>query len=154
MTDSPNTTTGRHTPLRFRFHVAMAGALGLGGDLTSWSEAELAETAELVAVYKAIRPLVQRGLHHRVAPAGGPVTAVHYAAPDDSEHVLLTWRPSTRFGHRPPRTAARPRPRGPLPGRGGGPDPQRRRPRTPRHRPPAARRRPRQQPDPAPPRRP
>ncbi|MFE7512190.1 alpha-galactosidase [Streptomyces sp. NPDC057540] len=101
VTDSPNTATGRRTPLRFRFHVAMAGALGLGGDLTSWSEDELDETAALVTAYKAIRPLVQRGHQHRVAPADGPVTAVHYAAPDDSEHVLLTWRPTTRFGHRP-----------------------------------------------------
>lgn len=100
VTDSPNTATGRRTPLRFRFHVAMAGALGLGGDLTSWSEEELAEAAGLVAEYKLIRPLVQRGHQHRVAPAAGPVTAVHYAAPDDSEHVLLVWRPTTRFGHR------------------------------------------------------
>lgn len=100
VTDSPNPATGRRTPLRFRFHVSMAGALGLGGDLTSWSEEELAETAELVARYKEIRPLVQRGHQHRVA-AGGPVTAVHYAAPDDSEHALLVWRPTTRFGHRP-----------------------------------------------------
>ncbi|MEU7072133.1 alpha-galactosidase [Streptomyces narbonensis] len=100
VTDSPNPTTGRVTPLRFRFHVAMAGTLGLGGDLTSWSEEELAETAELVATYKEIRPLVQRGLQHRVA-TGGPVTAVHYAAPDDSEHAILVWRPTTRFGHRP-----------------------------------------------------
>ncbi|MGW9115090.1 alpha-galactosidase [Streptomyces sp. NPDC055663] len=100
VTDSPNTATGRRTPLRFRFHVAMAGALGLGGDLTSWSEEELAEAAGLVAEYKLIRPLVQRGHQHRVAPATEPVTAVHYAAPDDSEHVLLAWRPTTRFGHR------------------------------------------------------
>ncbi|MFD8210241.1 alpha-galactosidase [Streptomyces sp. NPDC059695] len=101
VTDSPNTATGRRTPLRFRFHVAMAGALGLGGDLTSWSEDELDETAALVTAYKAIRPLVQHGHQHRVSPADGPVTAVHYAAPDDGEHVLLTWRPTTRFGHRP-----------------------------------------------------
>ncbi|MCX5394892.1 alpha-galactosidase [Streptomyces sp. NBC_00094] len=100
VTDSPNTTTGRRTPLRFRFHVAMAGALGLGGDLTSWSEEELAEATELVARYKEIRPLVQRGHQHRVTPPG-PVTAVHYAAPDDSEHALLVWRPTTRFGHGP-----------------------------------------------------
>ncbi|MFJ9575486.1 alpha-galactosidase [Streptomyces sp. NPDC101191] len=100
VTDSPNPATGRSTPLRFRFHVAMAGALGLGGDLTRWSEDELAEAAELVARYKEIRPLVQRGVQHRVAPSG-PVTAVHYAAPDDSEHVLLVRRPTTRFGHHP-----------------------------------------------------
>lgn len=78
----------------------MAGALGLGGDLTAWSVEELAEAAELVAAYKGIRPLVQRGHLHR-ATTGGAVTAVHYAAPDDSEHVLLTWRPTTRFGHPP-----------------------------------------------------
>ncbi|KQX56383.1 alpha-galactosidase [Streptomyces sp. Root66D1] len=100
VTDSPNVATGRRTPLRFRFHVSMAGALGLGGDLTSWSEEELAETAELVALYKRIRPLVQRGQQYRVTPPG-PVTAVHYAAPDDSEHAVLVWRPTTRFGHRP-----------------------------------------------------
>ncbi|MFH8518529.1 alpha-galactosidase [Streptomyces gelaticus] len=100
VTDSPNPATGRRTPLRFRFHVAMAGALGLGGDLASWSDEELEEAAELVAQYKQIRPLVQRGIQHRVAP-GGSVTAVHYAAPDDSEHVVLVCRPSARFGHRP-----------------------------------------------------
>uniref|UniRef100_UPI00117DEC67 GH36 C-terminal domain-containing protein n=1 Tax=Streptomyces sp. NRRL B-24572 TaxID=1962156 RepID=UPI00117DEC67 len=100
VTDSPNPTTGRSTPLRFRFHVAMAGALGIGGDLTSWSDEELEEAAELVALYKRIRPLVQRGHQHRVGP-GGPVSAVHYAAPDGDEHVVLVWRPTTRFGRRP-----------------------------------------------------
>jgi alpha-galactosidase len=100
VTDSPNPATGRCTPLRFRFHVAMAGALGLGGNLMSWSDEELEEAAELVAQYKRIRPLVQRGHQHRLAP-DGPVTAVHYASPDDSEHVLLVWRPTTRFGLRP-----------------------------------------------------
>ncbi|MEV5969636.1 alpha-galactosidase [Streptomyces sp. NPDC051921] len=100
VTDSPHPATGRSTPLRFRFHVAMAGALGLGGDLTSWSEDELAEAADLVAQYKRIRPLVQRGVQHRLTPPG-PLTAVHYAAPDGSEHALLAWRPGTRFGHGP-----------------------------------------------------
>ncbi|WP_329417970.1 alpha-galactosidase [Streptomyces sp. NBC_01268] len=100
VTDSPNITTGRRTPLRFRFHVAMAGALGIGGNLTEWSDEELAEAAELVARYKEIRPLVQRGIQHRVTPAG-PVHAVHYAAPDGDDHVLLVWRPTTRFGHAP-----------------------------------------------------
>lgn len=100
VTDSPNVTTGRLTPLRFRFHVAMSGALGLGGDLTAWSEEELDEAAGLVAEYKRIRPLVQYGLQHRLTGAGG-VSAVHYAAEDGGEHALLAWRPSARFGHQP-----------------------------------------------------
>ncbi|GLW01452.1 alpha-galactosidase [Streptomyces lavendulae] len=100
VTDSPNVTTGRLTPLRFRFHVAMSGALGLGGDLTAWSEEELDEAAGLVAEYKRIRPLVQYGRQHRVRGAEG-VSAVHYAAEDGGEHAVLAWRPSARFGHRP-----------------------------------------------------
>ncbi|MGO4458144.1 alpha-galactosidase [Streptomyces sp. M-16] len=100
VTDSPNVTTGRLTPLRFRFHVAMSGALGLGGDLTTWSEEELDQAAGLVAAYKRIRPLVQYGVQYRVEGTGG-VTAVHYAAEDGGEHAVLAWRPSARFGHPP-----------------------------------------------------
>ncbi|WP_405486764.1 alpha-galactosidase [Streptomyces sp. NBC_00096] len=100
VTDSPNVSTGRRTPLRFRFHVAMAGALGLGGDLTGWSGEELDEAAALVARYKEIRPLVQYGLQHRLGAPDG-VTAVHYAAADGGEHAVLAWRPSARFGHQP-----------------------------------------------------
>ncbi|MFG2823782.1 alpha-galactosidase [Kitasatospora sp. NPDC048365] len=98
VTDSPNPATGRTTPLRFRFHVAMAGALGLGGDLTRWSEEELAEAADLVAAYKRIRPLVQHGDQYRLTTEAG-TTAVHYAAADGTEHAVLAWRPTTHFGH-------------------------------------------------------
>ncbi|MFJ9516840.1 GH36 C-terminal domain-containing protein [Kitasatospora sp. NPDC101801] len=103
----PPTTTGRTAPLRFRFHVAMAGGLGLGGDLTGWSEAELAEAAALVARYKQIRPLVQRGRRHRLTGGGG-VTAVHHASEDGTDHAVLVWRPVTRFGHQPPPALALP----------------------------------------------
>nr|WP_104820655.1 alpha-galactosidase [Kitasatospora sp. MMS16-BH015] len=100
VTDSPNGATGRATPLRFRFHSAMAGALGLGGDLSRWTEAELAEAAELVARYKEIRPLVQLGHQHRLT-LDEATTAVHYAAPDGTAHAVLVRRPTTRFGHPP-----------------------------------------------------
>jgi alpha-galactosidase len=98
--DSPSPITFRETPLRFRFHVAMAGALGIGGNLTTWSEEEIAEAAALVAEYKEVRPLVQRGIAHRIETSDG-VSGVHYAAPDDSEHAVLVWRPAMRFAHEP-----------------------------------------------------
>ncbi|MEY9906342.1 alpha-galactosidase [Catenulispora sp. MAP12-49] len=98
--DSPNPITFRETPLRFRFHVAMAGALGIGGNLTAWSEEELAEAAALVAEYKEVRPLVQRGVAYRLQTPDG-LTGMHYAAPDDSEHAVLVWRPAMRFAHEP-----------------------------------------------------
>jgi alpha-galactosidase len=100
VTDSPNPMTFRETPLRFRFHVAMAGVLGIGGDLTKWPAEELAEAARLVAEYKEVRPLVQRGIAYRLQSADG-VSGVHYAAPDDAEHAVLVWRPTLRFGHEP-----------------------------------------------------
>lgn len=69
VTDSPNTQlNGRVSSLRFRFVSAMAGVLGVGGDLTGWSEEELAEAAGWVALYKEIRPVVQHGDLYRLRP--------------------------------------------------------------------------------------
>jgi len=90
VTDSPNFLTGRELPLSFRFHVAMAGALGVGGDLLGWTDAELAEAAELIAVYKEIRPVIQRGRLYRLASVlSGSFAASQYVADDDV--VVLGW---------------------------------------------------------------
>ncbi|WP_433381337.1 alpha-galactosidase [Streptosporangium sp. CA-115845] len=97
VTDSPHFLTGRELPLRFRFHVAMAGVLGVGGDLSRWSAAERAEAAELVAIYKEIRPVVQHGVHHRLGEP--PLTGAQYVA--DDRVVVLAWRLSSRFGAPP-----------------------------------------------------
>ncbi|MGV9344619.1 alpha-galactosidase [Streptomyces spiralis] len=69
VTDSPNPHTGRTTPLAYRFHIAMAGALGIGGDVSRWSETELAEARALVDLYKEIRPVVQFGEQYRLDDA-------------------------------------------------------------------------------------
>jgi len=98
VTDSPNVATARRTPLRFRFHVAMAGALGIGGDLAAWTEEELKEAAELIATYKRIRPAVQHGTAYRLA-GHGALTAVGYAYED--QFVVLAWCPSRAYGHEP-----------------------------------------------------
>jgi alpha-galactosidase len=89
VTDSPNPITGRAVPLDFRFHVAMAGLLGIGGSLTEWSAAELERAKELVALYKRIRPLVQHGELYRLHDA------VQYVL--DGETVVLAFRPARRF---------------------------------------------------------
>ncbi len=106
VTDSPNPTTGREAPLSFRFHVAMAGVLGLGGDLPKWSAAELEEAAALVALYKEIRPVVQHGELYRLAdPATSALTAVQYVL--DREVVVFFWRRPAEFARpfTPPRLA-------------------------------------------------
>ncbi|MEV7085105.1 alpha-galactosidase [Streptomyces sp. NPDC093085] len=83
VTDSPNPHTGRTASLRRRFHVAMAGALGIGGDLSRWTAAELAEARDLVAEYKEIRPVVQHGERYRLEDA------VLYRAAD--RVVVIAW---------------------------------------------------------------
>lgn len=102
VTDSPNPYTRREIPLDFRFHVAMAGSLGIGGALTEWSEADLERAAELVAAYKRIRPIVQQGRQYRLLPPDGELSAVQYLAPDGGEVAVLAFRRARRFGHADP----------------------------------------------------
>ncbi|MGP3942656.1 alpha-galactosidase [Streptomyces sp. 6N106] len=99
VTDVPHQLTLRTVPLRFRFHVAMCGLLGIGGDLTRWSEEELAEGAELVAEYKRVRHLVQHGALYRLSgPHGESPTVVQYAAEDGAETLVLAWQRGPRHG--------------------------------------------------------
>jgi alpha-galactosidase len=92
VTDNANWLTKRRLPLRFQFHSAMAGSLGIGADLTAWSAAERAEAAELIAEYKVIRPVIQQGGLYRLESAGGaPFSANQYLADDGSELVVLGW---------------------------------------------------------------
>jgi alpha-galactosidase len=94
VTDSPSLISGRELPLSFRFHSAMAGALSVGGDLTKWTQKDLAEAAELVARYKQIRPVVQRGHLYRLGPAW------QYLSADGAEIVVLAWWGPRPYGSR------------------------------------------------------
>ncbi|MFB8777632.1 alpha-galactosidase [Streptomyces broussonetiae] len=97
VTDSPNVQlNGRVSTLRFRFVSAMAGVLGIGGDLTRWSGAELAEARDWVALYKEIRPLVQRGDLYRLRPPDGGLSAVQYVLGEES--VVLACLQAQRHG--------------------------------------------------------
>ncbi|GLJ91788.1 alpha-galactosidase [Streptomyces poonensis] len=97
VTDSPNTQlNGRVSSLRFRFVSAMAGVLGIGGDLAHWSEQELVEARDWVALYKQIRPVVQRGDLYRLRPPTGGLSAVQYVLGDEA--VVLAWLQAQRYG--------------------------------------------------------
>src|SRR4029078_11888787 len=79
VTDSPNTQLNdRVSSLRFRFVSAMAGVLGVGGDLAERTEGGVADAGRWVALYKEIRPLVQRGDLYRLRPPRGGLSAVQY----------------------------------------------------------------------------
>lgn len=51
--------------LDFRFNIAMQGALGIGGDLTKYSNEDLGICKKNIALYKEIRELVQFGNLYR-----------------------------------------------------------------------------------------
>lgn len=95
VTDSPNPLTLREVPLRFRFHVAMTGVLGIGGDLIRWSADDLATARELVSVYRDIRIVVQHGDLYRLRPAHAVVSAVQYVHGDRS--VVFAFRVGADF---------------------------------------------------------
>ncbi|AKJ09376.1 alpha-galactosidase [Streptomyces incarnatus] len=97
VTDSPNTQlNGRVSSLRFRFVSAMAGVLGVGGDLTEWTDEELAEARRWVRLYKEIRPVVQHGELHRLRPPAGGLSAVQYALGEET--VVLAWLQAQSYG--------------------------------------------------------
>lgn len=88
-------------PFSYSCHVAMLGALGIGGNLLHWSDADMDEVAKWIAVYKQIRPLVQDGEqtwllsphdHH------GNLAAVQYTSPDAHEAVVFAFRRPNVFG--------------------------------------------------------
>ncbi|MFD5704021.1 alpha-galactosidase [Streptomyces lasiicapitis] len=97
VTDSPNTQLNdRVSSLRFRFVSALAGVLGVGGDLTRWSDDELAEARGWVELYKEIRPVVQLGELYRLRDPDGGLCAVQYVLGDDA--VVLAWLPAQAYG--------------------------------------------------------
>jgi alpha-galactosidase len=99
VTHLPNWATDRQASLRFRFHVAMAGGLGIGEALNKMSEAQLAECASWIGIYKDIRQTVQYGSQYRILPPEpGKPTAVQYVAADASESIVFTYWPLRRWG--------------------------------------------------------
>jgi alpha-galactosidase len=92
VTDNPHFITGRSTPLEFRFHVAMTGVLGVGGNISAWSEDELDYARTQIALYKDIRPVVQHGKLYRSAMAG----VVQYVT--DTRAAVFVFAPTRHFG--------------------------------------------------------
>ncbi|WP_410784876.1 alpha-galactosidase [Kribbella sp. C-35] len=58
VTDAEGTHDGRERSLGFRFHVAMAGVLGIGADLSHWTDDQLKTAARHIEQYKGFRELI------------------------------------------------------------------------------------------------
>ena len=88
----------RRASMSYRFHSAMMGSLGIGGNLLEWTEEEMREARRLVEQYKEIRDIVQDGnLYRLLSPREGHTTAVQYVSGDRSRSVLFVLRDRQRF---------------------------------------------------------
>ena len=77
----------------------MMGALGIGADLTKWSDADLEATAAFVAQYKAIRETVQFGKFYRLrSPRESTLSAFEFIHPDGHEVIAFAFLSASNFG--------------------------------------------------------
>jgi alpha-galactosidase len=101
VTDVPTFINKRRVPLTYRFHVAMAGVLGIGGDLNAWTAEETEAARRLVWQYKEIRHIVQHGRLHRLGEPARSASAVQYVTADQRESVVLVYQEAQQYDNRP-----------------------------------------------------
>lgn len=84
--------------LDFRFHVAMQGALGVGGNLTKYGLKDLACAKKNIELYKDIRHLVQFGDLYRILdPDRDEILFNHYVSEDKKESVAFISSVVTKY---------------------------------------------------------
>ena len=83
VTDAEGTHDGRQRSLDFRFHVAMAGVLGIGADLSRWNDEQLKTAARHIEQYKGFRELIAESKVYGLGPG------VQYVGPRKS--VVFLW---------------------------------------------------------------
>ena len=93
VTDSPNWYNGRATSLTYRFLSSMQGSLGVGANLNKWTPEDFATAKQMIAVYKEIRGMVQRGVLYRlVSPRDGSnVSSTESVARDGKSAVVFAF---------------------------------------------------------------
>ncbi len=88
----------KHCSLDFRFNIAMQGSLGIGGDLTKYSDEDIEICKKNVALYKEIRNLVQFGNLYRLMDIDeDEVLFNQYVNEDKTESVAFIAANGTRF---------------------------------------------------------
>ena len=60
VTDCPNFLSQRVIPMKFRYHSAMMGTLGIGCNILKLNEEEIELSKEMIKEYKDIRHIVKQ----------------------------------------------------------------------------------------------
>lgn len=79
-------------PLEFKFDVSMCGVLGVGYDITKWTDKEKSVAKEKIARYKDIRETVQFGdLYRLVSPFESNRSVLQYVNKNGKEAIIFAY---------------------------------------------------------------
>lgn len=102
---TPNHTTFRTVPIKFRSDVAMSGRLGMEIQPANMSEEDKALCKQAIEDYKKIRPVVQFGdLYRLLSPYDNKGAAsLMYVNPEKDDAVFFWWKTDPSYGQKMPR---------------------------------------------------
>jgi alpha-galactosidase len=100
-----NGQNGRTTSVAYRMLSSMQGSLGIGGNLTKWSDEDLATDKRLIAAYHQVQKTITQGdLYRLISPTNGSEFSVtETVSPDKSQAVFFAFTHSTQEGRGFPR---------------------------------------------------
>lgn len=79
-------------PLEFKFDVSMCGVLGVGYDITKWTDKEKSVAKEKIARYKEIRETVQFGdLYRLISPFESNRSVLQYVNKNGKEAIIFAY---------------------------------------------------------------
>ena len=109
VTDSPTWVNHRPLSLEYRFLSSMQGSLGIGANLNKWTPDDFAAATKLVAQYKSIREVVQRGsLYRLITPEHDSEQSVtESVSRDRTQAVVFAFLHSSTEGYPYPRVYLR-----------------------------------------------
>ena len=102
---TPNHTTFRTVPIKFRSDVAMSGRLGMEIQPANMSEEDKALCKQAIEDYKKIRPVVQFGdLYRLLSPYDNKgAVSLMYVNPEKDDAVFFWWKTDPSYGQKMPR---------------------------------------------------
>lgn len=106
VTDCPNFLSRRVIPMKFRYHSAMMGTLGIGCNILKFSDEDIKLSKAMIALYKDIRPIIQEGEFYRLENTSDNRYFLYEYLKKD-EGVIFAFLPQSKVGHRGTRICLR-----------------------------------------------
>ena len=100
VTDASSGCSNKYArPYSYRFHSSMMGGLGIGANISRFSDETLLEFKKYISLYKEIRETVQYGKQYRLSSVReSSLHAVEYISRDGGEVVVFAFRQGYEFG--------------------------------------------------------